>query len=138
MNKTCYACKTMKPLTCFAKDRSSKDGHQKRCKACKSQYNIQHYQSNKNKYAENTRKRRKRLNDKINEYKNRPCIDCGIWYPPIVMDFDHTQNNKTNNVSTMVRCASWENIIVEIKKCDVVCANCHRIRTYQRKQITSA
>lgn len=59
------------------------------------------------------------------------CADCGEDNP-IVLDFDHLHDKKYN-ISRMVHEGfSWKAIQKEIDKCDVVCANCHRIRTYER------
>lgn len=59
------------------------------------------------------------------------CTDCGESNP-IVLDFDHLKNKKYN-ISRMVHDGfSWKAIKKEIEKCEVVCANCHRIRTYNR------
>lgn len=58
-----------------------------------------------------------------------PCADCGVSYPAVVMDFDHVRGTKEANVSQLVRRASWARIEAEIAKCEVVCANCHRLRS---------
>lgn len=59
-----------------------------------------------------------------------PCIGCGESNP-IALEFDHRDDSdKTIEVSKMVNLGySIENIKNEIAKCDVRCANCHRIRT---------
>ena len=73
--------------------------------------------------------RRKR--DFINKLKGRPCMDCKKIFPPYVMDFDHRdKSTKRFNVALMLR-QGWDKIKEEIDKCDIVCANCHRIRTYK-------
>jgi hypothetical protein len=59
------------------------------------------------------------------------CFDCGMSNH-IVLDFDHLRDKKYN-VSRMVHDGfSWKAIKREIEKCQVVCANCHRIRTHNR------
>ncbi len=59
------------------------------------------------------------------------CVDCGEKNH-IVLDFDHIRDKKYN-VSRMIHDGfSWKAIMKEIQKCEVVCANCHRIRTHQR------
>jgi hypothetical protein len=59
------------------------------------------------------------------------CVDCGIKNH-IVLDFDHLRDKKYN-VSQMVRDGfPWKVIKKEIEKCEVVCANCHRIRNHLR------
>ena len=64
--------------------------------------------------------------------KAKPCMDCGNSYPTECMDFDHRDgNNKSFNVSNSTH-LSEEVLLEEIAKCDLVCANCHRIRTRKR------
>lgn len=71
----------------------------------------------------------------IQEAKNRPCTDCGVQYPYYVMEFDHLDaGTKEFNVSAGVTRASYERLLAEIAKCEVVCANCHAERTHQRKK----
>ncbi|MBI4057790.1 hypothetical protein HY405_00500 [Candidatus Microgenomates bacterium] len=66
----------------------------------------------------------------INALKMVPCADCGKEYPYYVMDFDH--RNTKEKLGDISHAMSWsiEKIKREVRKCDVVCANCHRIRTY--------
>lgn len=63
--------------------------------------------------------------------KDKPCADCGQRYPFPCMEFDHVRGKKLFNVASV--CMSIDKLAAEIAKCDVVCANCHRIRTYSRK-----
>lgn len=70
---------------------------------------------------------------KINEIKSQPCNDCGESYPYYVMQFDHIGDDKVANVSRLLRTRGWPAIEAEIAKCEVVCANCHAVRTYVRK-----
>jgi hypothetical protein len=63
-----------------------------------------------------------------------PCLDCGGIFPFFVMQFDHRDSReKRYEVSRMVGRAGRARILAEVAKCDVVCANCHRERTYQRR-----
>ena len=63
-----------------------------------------------------------------------PCVDCGESNP-IVLDFDHVRGDKTDSVSRMVMVGfSIKKISEEINKCDVRCANCHRIVTAKRNK----
>lgn len=70
----------------------------------------------------------------LNKFKDVPCADCGIKYPPYVMDLDHRDwKTKINAVSYMTS-RNWSLVKIkkEAQKCDIVCANCHRIRTYRK------
>jgi len=69
----------------------------------------------------------------LNEYKTTyGCRDCGYDENPAAMDFDHVTGVKLFTVSSGVT-RSWEILLAEIEKCEVVCANCHRIRTDNRR-----
>lgn len=69
-----------------------------------------------------------------NYKKDKPCLDCGVVYPPFVLDFDHVRGNKASSISDLVaKGASLQVISKEISKCDLVCANCHRVRTFSRR-----
>ena len=68
----------------------------------------------------------------INTFKGKPCIDCNGTFPFHVMDFDHVRGLKRFNVGEMGT-HSLQAITDEIEKCDLICANCHRIRTYDRQ-----
>jgi hypothetical protein len=66
----------------------------------------------------------------------RGCADCGYREHPAALDFDHLPGTKKRrNISRMLASVSKgvELIDAEIAKCEVVCANCHRIRTWKRK-----
>lgn len=68
------------------------------------------------------------------EIKSQPCTDCGLCFDPCCMDFDHVRGEKTHPISHMLRQEySMERIEEEIAKCELVCANCHRIRTRDRQ-----
>lgn len=61
------------------------------------------------------------------------CVDCKKKFPHFVLDFDHI-HGKENCVSRLAGGrSSFALIAAEMKKCDVVCLNCHRIRTWNRK-----
>lgn len=82
--------------------------------------------------AERQRKLRAEKRAYIAAAKNKPCMDCKQSFPPYVMDFDH-RDPKDKKFSVSRICddnVSWENLKAEIAKCDLVCANCHRIRTW--------
>ena len=80
-----------------------------------------------------SRTNRKRI---IWEYKEKSgCVDCGEMYPSWMLDFDHKPGfEKIGSPTDLVHKYSLEVAMEEIKKCDVVCPNCHRIRTHSRNQ----
>ncbi len=129
MRKQCGRC-GKKRLTKFFNKRRGDQFHSY-CRDCHKEANRTHYLNNKQAHLDKAYKRRAFLREKINEAKSRPCADCGIVYPFYVMDFDH-RDKKIFTISTSWRTRSWKEVLVEIEKCDVVCANGHRARTYNR------
>lgn len=82
-------------------------------------------------------RRQKELRDFYKELKSKPCIDCvsegkdGIW-PAECMDFDHRPGEqKIDAVSKLLK-TDRETVLAEVSKCDLICANHHRIRTKER------
>lgn len=75
----------------------------------------------------------------LERLKERPCADCGGRFPSCAMDFDHRNpEEKQYTVSRMVGRAGLPRIVAEVVKCDIVCANCHRDRTYRRRETGSS
>jgi hypothetical protein len=69
----------------------------------------------------------------LSELKSRPCGDCGGSFPSVCMDFDHRPGEtKLLAIGTSIT-SNIEALKREVAKCDVVCANCHRIRTHKRR-----
>jgi len=66
----------------------------------------------------------------LDELKRTPCLDCGKTFDPCQMDFDHTgEALKVANISQLAA-GPMADLVSEIAKCHLVCANCHRIREY--------
>lgn len=132
IEKECTKCKVVKSGELFAKRSSSSDGLASWCKRCFADHAAKTYKINE---AERDRKKRnkERLVDankqKLWDYLlTHPCVDCNIS-DPRVLEFDHRDElEKSRNVTEMFQW-SWSTIEYEIAKCDVRCANCHRIRT---------
>ena len=93
------------------------------------------YENNRDVYRIKNQRKKENLKQIMRQHKSKPCADCGGEFPFYVMDFDHRDaNEKCLSVSRLVQYMSVERLLAEIAKCDVVCANCHRIRTYERGQ----
>ena len=71
--------------------------------------------------------------DFINEVKSNPCTDCGNCFHVEAMEFDHVRGVKVKDISRMLS-FSRDALLDELLKCDLVCANCHRVRTWERRQ----
>lgn len=104
-----------------------------KCNECQKQDHSKWVIKNPEKVRARERRAYQRRRDVINIEKDKPCVDCGIKYPPFVMDFDHLpQFEKSFNIAQVIHVHSLPMILEEIKKCEVVCSNCHRIRTHHR------
>lgn len=102
-----------------------------------------YYQRNKAKVLQKAREQRairpvyrgpgERSNVDFVRYKKQttPCTDCKRYFPACVMDFDHVKGEKLYNVGLMMSLPR-EAILEEISKCELVCSNCHRLRTRAR------
>lgn len=129
--KTCPDCKENKKLNKFGKNKSRKDGRQVYCLPCMKVRTINSYHKHKKSYFARAKRRDKKIDEIIVERKSVPCMDCGVKYPPYVMDFDHRNpKEKFLNICQMrKRRMAIKKILEEMAKCDVVCANCHRERS---------
>lgn len=149
--KTCTKCNIQKPIEEFKqKNRKLKSGTVRvtlsSCKKCYKKHYTGKYPKTINtprqpKTAKYTHAERiKRRSDRrvlrhrqfIYEYLSvRSCVDCGCsnW---IVLEFDHLpEYEKTCNISEMHQ-MSLDRIKAEIAKCEVVCSNCHTIRSFKQ------
>jgi hypothetical protein len=132
--RRCNMCKLFKPEEEFA-FRSLKTGaRQDHCRMCHAAYRRAHYLRTKETYVrrEIARMRgyRRENQARILEYLiAHPCVDCGEA-DPIVLDFDHrVPATKRSEVARLAGAKPWPQVLAEIAKCDVRCANCHRRRT---------
>lgn len=93
-----------------------------------------HYLANKESYLRRNARYRTSIQDFIRRFKERTgCLDCGRYYPYYVMDFDHLESDKKEaTISYLTATGRVGALKKELEKCQVVCANCHRIRTHAR------
>jgi hypothetical protein len=64
----------------------------------------------------------------------KPCHDCGMYFPYYVLHFDHRPGTvKLGDCARIALSGAYQMLIVEMAKCDIVCANCHAIRTHNRR-----
>jgi predicted metal-dependent HD superfamily phosphohydrolase len=91
-------------------------------------YAKEHYQKNKDKYLARAAAMRAWADDLKHDI---PCNECGKIFHPVVMDWHHRDpETKVAAVAWLVRNAGRQAVLDEIAKCDLVCANCHRLLTH--------
>lgn len=130
----CSICGLNKSLDNFTKSR------RKWCRQCISKYDKDRYkQRTKEERARCLEKRNKNKENnktKLLEFlKNKKCEDCGEK-DVVVLEFDHI-DPKTKKFSIGDAISSgktWKRIKIEIDKCRILCANCHRRRTSKQQQ----
>lgn len=104
------------------------------CKDCHNEYQKAYYKLNPRGTKENTRNRVLEIREIVKKAKDKPCADCGIKYPYYVMDLDHVRGVKKYALSVATsKHRALDSVHDEIKKCEVVCANCHRERTFKKQ-----
>jgi hypothetical protein len=132
--KVCCTCKRSLPLSEFSIKNRRTGLRAAKCKACQRAYAREHYRKNRDKYLAKASRRnaveRERLALMLRSYlEEHPCVDCGTT-DLRVLDFDHRNPaEKTATVNALMRSWDWERVLIEMAKCDVRCANCHRRRT---------
>jgi hypothetical protein len=154
--QVCTKCGVEKPLTEYYErvwgiNRQIKTRH-RQCKVCigkqvqrsNARRATERREYLKRKYQERSQgKVRRRKGDTpkrvirrafLNWIKESPCADCGNCFDPVSMDFDHIRGEKLFNLPEVVGMFIDDEIVMEeIQKCEVVCSNCHRVRTKKRK-----
>lgn len=79
-------------------------------------------------HAARRRERHLELVRRLAELKAHPCVDCDVQYPPPVMEFDHVRGTKKFPISAAN--LARKDLVEELAKCELRCANCHRMRHY--------
>jgi hypothetical protein len=133
--RRCGRCGELKAIDEFAWRRKRKRQRDNMCAPCRSAYGREHYLANRRKYIEaEARRKRARAESRtrwlIEFFRENPCADCGEA-DPLVLEFDHL-GDKRFEINKQFASRNWQEILDEIAKCDVVCANCHRRRTAKR------
>jgi hypothetical protein len=135
--KKCSRCLEELPIDVFPVMNKKSGKLNSMCRSCKQEYDREYWSKNKNEKgqiknenAKNNRLiKRQYIIDKLKESK---CMDCGNsdWR---VLEFDHRdRETKSFNISDSTS-HSIEKIQIEMSKCDIVCANCHTIRTITQR-----
>jgi hypothetical protein len=100
------------------------------CAACRSASKSKTFRERNPEYQKVLRTRRMYWISKIKI--SLGCSVCGYNDSPVALDFDHLdRETKLFNVSAGNVNRSLQNFFNELRKCRVICANCHRIHSYE-------
>lgn len=132
--KVCPSCKIEKSRIEFHKNIHKKDGLQAYCKPCKKVHDSNYRDNHREYFTERAKRQYNDIAQYIRQIKeSNPCADCGRYLHYCAMDFDHLNSeNKIDSVANLMS-KGMKAVKEEIDKCELVCAVCHRIRTWQRK-----
>ena len=136
--RTCVKCGTSSLESAFHRSRTGQFSY---CRECRRAYDRRYY-AERGRVARlaRTRARRSAARAWMDTLKEgRACADCGGSFPPYVMQWDHLPGHlKAGDLSVMVGNRSRQTVLEELKKCELVCANCHVLRTVVRARRTIA
>jgi hypothetical protein len=131
--KRCARCGETKPLSEFHRHKNRRDGVQVYCKLCRAVIDRERYVRLRGTRVPSRSWERSRAEWLLELKSGKPCTDCGRMFPPQVMQWDHLPGvPKLGDISTDFRGRSRADTLEEISKCELVCANCHAIRTFRR------
>lgn len=134
--QTCTGCGRQLPIDAFGWRDKSAGTRKRRCRDCSADYQRRWYQANAVKRqaeaAVAKRRRHQRNRTIVVEAKAVPCADCGRRFQTEQMDFDHVDASKDGNIARLLWSVGEARLRAEMAECEVVCANCHRVRTARR------
>lgn len=124
----CCTCHQPKPPHAFAWRNKAKNQRARDCRACHSKARRANYAANRARDVSYVNRRRRSLRAWLKAYKaTLHCKRCGENHPA-TLDFHHRNPRAKEIAIHMIYRKGWgkARILKEIKKCDVLCANCHR------------
>lgn len=134
--KQCSRCRVRKPPPAFNRSSRSVDRRQVYCRDCSAAISHARYEVRVGRSVARTSRPVYAVarGAWLRSLKvGRPCTDCGLTFDPQVMQWDHLPGfNKLGDISGSWTGRSEEEILEEIAKCELVCTNCHTIRTFRR------
>jgi hypothetical protein len=135
----CTKCNNERNLEDFPFRNKQNNLRHKTCKICQNELKKIHYLNNKPDYIKRAKIKNEEIvrimQEIIRNAKKVPCKDCGNMFHECMMDFDHINDDKICNVADIRKYHSIKKLNDEIAKCEVVCSNCHRYRTYLRRNM---
>lgn len=132
--RQCFRCGANKSDMDF---HDSRTGQFSYCAECRRAYDRRYYnERGRDARLMRVRARRAVAREWLDSLRRGvPCADCGGTFAGPVMHWDHLPGQpKVKAVSTLARERSRDVTLSEMQKCELVCANCHAIRTTRRRR----
>lgn len=130
--KECSECHDSFTYDNFYPKKGTPDGYSYYCHECTSDQAKKYYRNNKGvreKAIARAKESKREAQTFVLDYlSTHPCVDCGEGRPAC-LDFDHLRDKECNVSYLVAHGYGVEKVKREIEKCEVRCANCHRIKT---------
>ena len=128
--KVCTKCGLEKDIEEFPRRGDYLHRRQSYCIGCRSKMGKAWYERNKDYQKANARKHTTEYRDAIRDYLHKyllshPCESCGET-DPVVLEFHHTGEKDMAIAEMVTRITNIERLEEELRKTQVLCANCHR------------
>lgn len=129
--KLCSNCKESKPLSGFNRNKSQRDGLQTFCRDCDCKRKRKYYKKNKQKFFGYNKKSKTKRRAQVSDMRSKlGCSNCPETHVAC-LDFHHTDpTKKEGGVGKILDKGNRKKLEEEIKKCIVLCSNCHRKHHY--------
>lgn len=132
--KRCCRCRKKKPLDDFHRNQSKPDGRAPSCKDCRKSYHKSYYTDNKDKYTDRRQAQRERIRAVVDAAKDgAACLECGEDHQAVLV-FHHRDPSAKEIKLADLSHTGWglKRVQAEIKKCDLLCLNCHAKKHWRR------
>lgn len=126
--KECYKCGEKKELSEFSQNKNKKDNLNSECKNCQTKYFKEYYKNNKEKHIKSVSKTQNYKKIKLAKIKKeKGCCKCGYKDHSSALHFHHKDQKQKEFTIASNYHHDLDLLLIEIEKCDVICANCHAI-----------
>jgi len=135
--RICTKCGIEKDIEEFPLRNQFTQRRQSYCKDCRKEYGVSWYEKNKDYQIANARKHSTEYREAIREYLHHyllshPCESCGEA-DPVVLEFHHLHSKDMAIAEMVTRITNIERLEEELRKCQVLCSNCHRRLTAKER-----
>lgn len=133
--KVCYKCEKEKKIDEFLFKNKSKGTRHGACRECFKDIRKESYEKNKSVTLDRNKRNKKKIKEWYNKYKaTLKCSKCPENHPAC-LEFHHLDRSKKKIEVSLIVCGtvSIETVMEEIKKCVVLCSNCHKKHHYKEK-----
>jgi hypothetical protein len=133
-HRICSSCNIEKQIELFDRNKECLKGRTRQCKECRASKTRQWYADNRLRRRQESNERNQNRRDECIDKLGGKCMRCNESFPRCVYDFHHRDvTTKVNAISNLLRKPKllWE----ELKKCDLLCANCHRIVHFEEGKV---